>query len=153
MTRPIYHLTEVDERRRCVAACVRVLKRGGLAAFAYINKYFALPFQVLQDRKFLDREYMRRLLDCGTVASTDRYCGWTDCHYCMPEEVEGLALEAGLHIDAHIATDGIGILLRDMVDAFDKEQFAVWVDYHLKTCREPSLLGYSNHGLLICRKA
>jgi hypothetical protein len=52
----------------------------------------------------------------------------------------------------NIASDGIGIMLGDMVEGMTQEEYEVWLDYHFKTCKEPSLLGCSNHGLYICRK-
>ncbi|MEG1257216.1 hypothetical protein [Clostridium sp.] len=34
---------------------------------------------------------------------------------------------------------------------FNDEDFDKWMEYHLETCKEESLLGYSQHGLFIGR--
>ncbi|MNT90824.1 hypothetical protein D3C72_2318190 [compost metagenome] len=53
----------------------------------------------------------------------------------------------------HAGTDGIGVMLEEQIDELDDKEFELWMAYHLRTCSEPSILGISNHGLYIGRKA
>lgn len=49
---PLYHITETDERRLCLAECRRLLKPGGLLVTANITRYAtALKYTVQYDRK------------------------------------------------------------------------------------------------------
>ncbi|WP_165878605.1 hypothetical protein [Natranaerovirga pectinivora] len=52
----------------------------------------------------------------------------------------------------HIGTDGVSTLLKESVDNLKDEEFNLWLKYHIKTCEEKSILGYSNHGLYVCKK-
>ena len=38
------------------------------------------------------------------------------------------------------------------VDQMTDEEFKIWCNYHYLVCREKSLMGASNHGLVIARK-
>ncbi|WP_270647136.1 hypothetical protein [Paeniclostridium hominis] len=52
----------------------------------------------------------------------------------------------------HIGTDGIADILRASVNEFTDEEFNLWIKFHLDTCENPNLIGYSKHGLYIGRK-
>ena len=46
----------------------------------------------------------------------------------------------------------INVLNKDKIDSLSKEEFEVWMRYHLSTCEREELQGYSNHMLYICKK-
>ena len=48
--------------------------------------------------------------------------------------------------------DEDGRLFRDKVNTASDEIFEKWMEYIYKFCEEPSTVGYSMHGLLICKK-
>ena len=52
----------------------------------------------------------------------------------------------------NVATDGFTHHVKDKIDSLSKEEFDVWMRYHLSTCEREDLQGYSNHMLYICRK-
>ena len=52
----------------------------------------------------------------------------------------------------HFAQDGLAPLLSQKVDKWDEKQFKTWCDYHYSVCREQSVLGASNHVIIIGRK-
>ncbi|MBZ9686336.1 hypothetical protein G9F72_008340 [Clostridium estertheticum] len=52
----------------------------------------------------------------------------------------------------HVATDGVAGLVSAKINEFNEEEFQKWMDYHLMTCSDSSLIGYSLHGLYICKK-
>ncbi|MGF7056850.1 hypothetical protein HNR33_000517 [Brassicibacter mesophilus] len=45
-----------------------------------------------------------------------------------------------------------GGTLRDRLKEFNSTEFEKWVEYHLMTCQDESLIRYSQHGLYICKK-
>ena len=57
-----------------------------------------------------------------------------------------------LKIVDHFAQDGLAPLLSQKVDKWDEKQFKTWCDYHYSVCREQSVLGASNHVIIIGRK-
>ena len=66
--------------------------------------------------------------------------------------MEGYAKDARFEILHNIGTDGISFILADKVNAATDEAFDKWMEYIYKHCEEPSIVGYSMHGLLIGRK-
>ena len=52
----------------------------------------------------------------------------------------------------HFAQDGLAPLLSQKVDSWSEAQFKIWCDYHYSICREKSVLGASNHVIIIGEK-
>jgi SAM-dependent methyltransferase len=146
---PLYHIGETDGRRQCLSECLRVLKSGGLLAVAYILKFFVFAHLVVRDRANLNDRFRTKVMSLEAALAEDPGELW---FFDSPQEVEDLL--AGFEVErlTNAATDGIGMLLADVVDTFDDAEFEQWLRYHYATCEEPSTLGYSNHGLYVCRK-
>ncbi len=150
---PIYHITDSNLRDQCIKECLRNKKKNGRLVVAYINKFFIFPFIATSDSKFLNREFADQLLDHGIITHDDPNCFWTDSYYTSPEEIEGCLALNGMQIIDHIAVDGLTpLFLRTQVDEMNDEEFTIWCNYHYSICREKSILGASNHGLIIGRK-
>lgn len=149
---PMYHLKDSSLQRKCLEECLRVLKPGGILAVAYVNRLFIVPHLVWNNKKYLNLEWMSRILEEGQISSTDEDCFWTDAYFHTPEEMEDLCGEFGICKLEHAATDGVGMFMRSAVNGMSSEEFGIWVEYHLKTCSAPSILGTSNHGLFVGRK-
>ncbi len=60
--------------------------------------------------------------------------------------------ENGLEILYHVATDGMKFVIGDVVNELTEEKFKRWMGFHLRTCEDKSILGSSEHGLIIARK-
>lgn len=149
---PMYHLLDQGDRKKCILECLRVLKPGGILAIAYVNKHFIFPHLVIRDKKFLKDNIMRNIAIDSCARASDEDCYWTDASYTTPEEIEKLMEEFNVEKVDHVATDGLSPMLRDAVDSMNEEEYKVWLDYHMLTCREKSIMGISNHGLYVCRK-
>lgn len=149
---PIYHLISEDMRRKCISECNRVLKKDGIIVVAYINRFYVFPYISTSDKKYLNMELGRQLVKTGIIRDEDTFCFWTDSYYATTEEMEKIFKDFSIDIIDHLATDGISPMLRDKIDKMSEEEFEVWCDYHYMVCREKSILGASNHGLIIGRK-
>lgn len=150
---PIYHITDPALRQKCLDECKRVLKPGGFIAVAYVNRFFVFPYVAVSDRKYMQLTLGKKLLETGTLLHDDPNCFWTDTYYATPEEMERIFDEMRLMTVDHLTPDGISPLIHDKVDALSEEEFQIWCDYHYLTCREKSILGAGNHGLIIGRKS
>jgi ubiquinone/menaquinone biosynthesis C-methylase UbiE len=150
---PIYHLIKADDRKKCINECLRVLKKGGLLAIAYINKYYLIPHLLTGTNKFvLHDSAINKVIDDGIIKDGEEDCFWTDSHFTTPIEMEEFLSCFDAEIIDHVAADGLSPLLRKVIDAMSEDEYKAWLDYQLKTCREKSVLGISNHGLILCRK-
>jgi 2-polyprenyl-3-methyl-5-hydroxy-6-metoxy-1,4-benzoquinol methylase len=151
---PMYHLKQQQERDQCINECLRVLKKNGILAIAYINKLFITTTGIQHTRSTsLKEEFLNRVIEDGVVEaveSNDTFL--TNAYFFLPTEIESYLEKFNTEKLGHVGTDGISVILNDMVNAFTEDEYSQWLKYHYKTCREPSILGYSNHGLYICRK-
>lgn len=120
---PLYHLTENSDRLLCLNECKRVLKKDGLLLSAYINRFHDDPL-----------------------------CFWTDTYFDIPQRIEDTYHSLNLDIIDHLATDGTSIIYRNSINSMNDQEFKIWFDYHLRVCREKSIMGISNHGLIVGQK-
>lgn len=149
---PFYHLADRRQREKCFSECLRVLKKDGILVTAYIPRYYVFQYVALSDSKFLDDSLAKQIINTGELRHDDEKCFWTDTYYASSEEMEKLYHNKHLQIIDHFAQDGITPLLHEKVDKWTEEQYAIWCEYHYSTCREKSILGASNHVIIIGRK-
>lgn len=149
---PYYHLVKEEQREKCISECIRVLKRGGLLVTAYIPRFYVFQHAALSDPKYLDGALARQIIETGELRHDDEKCFWTDTYYASKEEMEKVYLQYDLKIVDHFAQDGMAPLLSQTVDKWSEEEFEIWCSYHYSVCREQSILGASNHVIIIGEK-
>ena len=149
---PFYHLITEEQREKCMKECLRVLRKGGLLVIAYIPRYYVFQYIATSNEKYLDEHLAKQLIETGVLKHDDEKCFWTDTYYSSKDEMESIYRRYGLKIVDHFAQDGLAPLLSQKVDKWDENQFKTWCDYHYSVCREQSVLGASNHVIIIGRK-
>jgi 2-polyprenyl-3-methyl-5-hydroxy-6-metoxy-1,4-benzoquinol methylase len=135
----LYHLATDAEKLQAIQNCVAACKPGGLLVLAYINYFAAIA---LDARRGLDN-FAKTLTD---VSDEGIFIVTT------PEKIAKMSEEAGVKILHHLGTDGISYILSDKINEANETDFANWAEYIYKHCEEPSIRGYSMHGLLIGQK-
>lgn len=149
---PFYHLITEEQREKCMKECLRVLRKGGLLVTAYIPRYYVFQYIATSNEKYLDEHLAKQLIETGVLKHDDGKCFWTDTYYSSKDEMEAIYRRYGLKIVDHFAQDGLAPLLSQKVDKWDENQFKIWCNYHYSVCREQSVLGASNHVIIIGRK-
>lgn len=149
---PMYHLTNENDREKCIKESLRVLRKGGILAVAYINKHFVLNSVMATKKQFLKNNFVEKILNTGVIKEGEKECFWTDAFFTTPMEMEEFIEKFHVEIIDHVGTDGLSPFLKDFVDNMNDEEYSTWLNYSLNSCREKSILGMSNHGLLVCRK-
>lgn len=146
---PIYHLLDAEARNKVISECLRVLKPGGILAVAYINRYAHYVTYINRDKDNINDQQLANQLETGKTSYGDD----RDCFYLSTiNEIEAMMERFNIEPVDHVATDGIVNMMREEINDLDEEEFKKWVDFHLKTCRKESLLGYSRHALYVARK-
>lgn len=144
---PLYHLYEDSDIDKAISEAVRVTKQDGVIMIAYLTNDSIMIDWALKDHhlleiggKDIDNEFRLVRYPEGIFAPfyIDEFKGFMDKH-----NVEFLH---------NVATDGITRHVREEIDELSKEEFDVWMKYHLSTCEREDLQGYSNHMLYICKK-
>ena len=149
---PFYHLITEEQREKCLSESLRVLKKGGLLVTAYIPRFYVYQYIATSDEKYLNQNLAKQLIETGVVRHDDENCFWTDTYYSSKEEMETIYTNHNIKIVDHFAQDGLAPLLSQKVDSWNEDQFKTWCDYHYSVCREPSILGSSNHVIIVGQK-
>lgn len=139
----LYHLMRLEEREKCIAECLRVLKKGGIFVFAYINRnaVYINHFNI----NYGDIAYRKALLTTGVNDGV---------FYTMDfDEAQQLADKFPLEKITNAGVDGLIYPLKSRLNEAPPEEFAAYMEYHLATCEQPSIIGHSMHGLWIGRKS
>lgn len=149
---PFYHLIDERQRIKCFEESLRVLRKGGLLITAYIPRYYIFQYITLRDTKYLDDNFRRQLMDTGILRHDDEKCFWTDSYYSSKEEMENLYQNYGVEVTDHFAQDGLAPEFFETIDQWKEDEFRIWSEYHYSVCREASILGASNHVIIVGRK-
>ncbi len=149
---PFYHLVDRSDREKCIKESLRVLKKGGLLITAYIPRYYVFQYVAMQNKEYLDAKLARQIIQTGELRHDDEKCFWTDTYYSTCEEIEQLYQQYDLTVIDHFAQDGAAAHFSEQVDKWNDEEFRIWCDYHYSICRERSILGASNHVIIIGQK-
>ncbi|PMH21858.1 class I SAM-dependent methyltransferase [Vibrio breoganii] len=150
---PLYHLKTQLEREQAIQEVLRILKPNGVMAIAYISRFFVAGMFAQQFPELVTSDVLLELRKNGTVSNSKADSFFKVGYFATPNEIENLVQSNGFIVMGHSATDGFGRYISSGVNNFSPSQYQTWLDYHLETCDEPSLLGSSNHGLVIARKA
>lgn len=129
-----------------------IMKKIGLIQTMHVELNVLLLYIMTKDNKYIKKELADKLRETGTIHSNDSDCFWTDCFFAKPEEMEEFMTKNNLETIDHLAVDGLSPCISDKVDAMTENEVNIWCDYHYSVCREKSLLGASNHGLVVGRK-
>ena len=141
---PMYHLTE-QERERVFEECARVCRRGGTAAFAYINRIGVYAGGCILDSRYPNERANRCVLENGTDDMRPELFFYT-----TPEEMERRAAAHGLKKLKNLGTDFF--VTMGIVDSMDEEKFELMKPLYDEMTSHESCTGMANHALLICAK-
>ena len=137
----LYHLMDADDRQKCVTECLRATKAGGLAMFAYINR--CATFMSLFGREIVDADTLSEVMKTGVF----------EPFYAMDfGEADQLFSDFPMERIADIGVSGLRYPLAQKLNEASEAEFAGFMEYHLATCQQPSILGHSTHGLWIGKK-
>ena len=139
-----YHLLDKHERDMSILESRRVVKPGGLVFTAYLNKYanYIKGCSLWQDEKYdFDRYLQQGYMDAdGLFYST------------TPEDVENDITGLRLEIVKNVATDGAKYVFREHLNELPEDLYQKFLTHHFEMCERRTLLGYSEHALIIGRK-
>ncbi|HHX8330839.1 TPA: class I SAM-dependent methyltransferase [Vibrio alginolyticus] len=150
---PLYHLKSEVERGQAIAEAKRILKPNGILAVAYISRYFVAGMFAQKFPELITSDVLSELQMHGTVSNPKADSFFKVGYFSTPAGVESLVKRKGFELVNHSATDGFGRYISTGVNNFSPSQYQTWLDYHLENCDEQSLLGSSNHGLVIAKRA
>jgi len=140
-----YHLCDEKDRERSIGETLRVLKKNGIYCISYVNRYanYMAHFEEFKENFSFLVNYMKT----GHIEDSTLFYSTT------PEMIEDELTKFNVKILRNVATDGPLYLYRDIVEQMSEADFRAFMDIHLETCDKKSVLGYSEHGLIIAQKS
>ncbi|MGC9520318.1 MAG: class I SAM-dependent methyltransferase [Anaerolineae bacterium] len=147
---PLSHITDPQLRHRAISEAARVLRPGGKALVTGLGRIAAYRGVVYWgDWETFD----------GQLVAGDRARGLLDgsqlWYLFAPGELEGLVREAALDVIEVVGCESLATHLpMAHLEALEQDprRWPVWRDIILESCSEPSIVGISNHLLVVAHK-
>ncbi|MBQ6546856.1 MAG: class I SAM-dependent methyltransferase [Bacilli bacterium] len=144
---PLYHLFDDNDINKAIDEAIRVTKQNGIIAIAYLTNDSTMINWGLMGNHLIDG-YPKYFDDNFRIV---RFPEGIFSHFYI-SEFKKLMNNYDIELLHNVATDGFSCYVKEKLDSLTKEEFDVWMKYHLSTCEREDLQGYSNHMLYICRK-
>lgn len=144
---PLYHLYERQDQEQAIREAIRVTKKGGIIAIAYLTSDSIIIDWALCAHHLIDG--MGTDFDENFKIINDPEGVFAAFH--IPE-FKTLMGQFPVFMEHNVATDGMARHMKEVIDKLSDEEFDMWMRYHLATCEQEDLQGYSNHLLYICKK-
>lgn len=148
---PLYHLYRQEDKRQALREAIRVTKPEGVIFAAY----------VISDGCLLDEGFLRRNIDVKKYIENGLLDGRTFAAKSEPkdlfelvrrEDIDDLMSVFPVTRLHYVAADGSALLMREAVEAMDKETFELYLSHHFATCERGDMEGITSHALDIFRK-
>lgn len=145
---PMYHLHSDADQIQALSEAKRVTRPGGIIMVAYVmNDYSVIKYGFMENH-IAERVQNGELTEDFQIRHNENEL----YDYVRLEQIDALNREAGLKRELIIAPDGLADYIRPVLNAMDEETFELFLQYQLKNCERPELLGASSHTVDILRK-
>ncbi|MBN2391635.1 MAG: methyltransferase domain-containing protein [Anaerolineae bacterium] len=147
---PLSHITDGGARLAVVGELVRVVRPGGIVFLTGLQRLAGYRSAVY----WMDEDYFDQMMT-PVQRARGIYDGSQVWYNFAPDELQNLVLDAGLQIVDCVGCQGLANHLPiDHLERLetDPERWVVWKALLLETCNEPSIVGISNHLLVVARK-
>ncbi len=149
---PLYHLTEKDEREKCIREVSRVLKAGGkvFASFIpHLSGSIALVQRFCWSPDQVDINTLEGCFDSGRFKNlSDK--GFQEGYYPTSEEIEKLFLENGFDKLLVRSIRGFGYEKEDVIYKFkNKNVFTKLLDLINSTAEDKSIIEMCGHAMYV----
>ena len=148
---PLSHILKPAERQAAIRELVRVAKPGAPIFVSVMSRLSLITLELIQFPNELELPFYQKVRDSGDYPGG---YGFTACHFFLPEEFRQSFEGQGVDILELVGLEGLGTHHRRQVTTLAKnpKRWKVWWQTHLKTCTHPSVVGISEHMLLVAHK-
>ena len=149
---PLYHLTEMDEREKCVSEIKRVLKSGGkvFASFIpHLSGSIALVQRFCWSPDQVDINTLEECFDSGKFKNLSDN-GFQEGYYPASEEIEKLFASNGFEKQLLRSIRGFGYEKEDVIYKFkNKNVFTKLLDLINSTAEDKSIIEMCGHAMYV----
>lgn len=148
---PLSHILDSQKRARAIAELVRVTKTGSPLFVSVMSRLSLLVIELTLFQHEIEMPHYKQIRDTGDYEGG---FGFTACHFFMPEEFRAAFDNKGVKVLEIVGLEGMGSNHRRMVNQLAKNEarWKNWMETHFQYCTHPSVVGMSEHMLIVCRK-
>lgn len=137
---PMYHLDNLEDRRRALSEAIRITRPGGVIFVAYIMNEYAILMHgfnehtILNDINTGNVDALYKVNNDGNVYS-----------YVRLEDIDDVIKDMPVKREVLFSPDGAANHLRPVLNSLSDEEFEEFVRYQLSVSARPELLGAGAH--------
>ena len=149
---PLCHLLNAKQREKAAKELVRVTKRNALIFVSVISRIQLLKSILINFPH--EMQYAKHHWEVGDYVPSLQGERFTAAHWFLPQELRELFQKQEVEILEMAGLEGLSSHHRKETNRLhkDQEKWKMWVEILLKTCTQPSVIGGSEHFLLVCRR-
>jgi len=148
---PLSHVVDAEQRDRAVDELVRVAKPGAPLFVSAISRLSVFVVELTIAQSEIEEPPFVLMRDTGDYFGG---FGFTEAHFFYPEELRAAFAGKPVTVLEMAGLEGVGSGHRREINRLAKspERWKVWMETHFATCTHPSVVGLSEHMLIVCRK-
>lgn len=148
---PLSHVLDRHDREHAIHELVRVTKKGAPLFVSVMGRLSLLVVVLMLFQHEIEMPHFQQVRDTGDYAGG---YGFTACHFFLPEELRAAFGDKGVKILEMVGLEGIGSHHDRKINqlARDEHRWKIWLETHYQTCTHPSVVGMSEHMLIVCQK-
>src|SRR4030042_4164183 len=149
---PLSHVLDANDRARAISELIRVAKPGAPIFVSVISRFGVIIEILKYSANEIEMRHFQQILETGDYLGGR---GFTACHFFLPEEFQQAFTRPDIEILEMAGVEGISTHHNRHLNQLekDKKRYKIWMDTHLQTCTHPSVVGMSEHMLIVCRKS
>ena len=148
---PLSHILDANQRTQAVSELLRVARKDAPVCVSVIGRLSLLISELIFFQHEIEMPLFTQIRDSGDYEGDS---GFTACHFFLPEEFRAAFELPNLEILEMAGLEGISTHHSRQLNLLAKnpERWKIWLETHLQTCTHPSVVGISEHMLIVCRK-
>jgi SAM-dependent methyltransferase len=148
---PISHILDATQRSQAISELLRVARKGAPVFVSVIGRLSLLISELVNFQHEIEMPLFTQIRDSGDYEGDS---GFTACHFFLPEELRAAFELPNVEILEMVGLEGISTHHSRQLNLLAKnpERWKIWLETHLQTCTHPSVVGISEHMLVVCRK-
>jgi ubiquinone/menaquinone biosynthesis C-methylase UbiE len=144
---PLSHLLSKRERQKAAAELVRVTKKNAPMFVSVISLFGVLVSELVNFQNEIELPFFKEVCNSGDYVGD---YGFTVSHFFIPEELKILFAKKTKNV-AIVGLEGLASSHSREVNRLykNKKRWKIWIETHLQNCTNSSIVGVSEHILLI----